>query len=94
MEQGSSLQSAWAGCGEAPGSSPDLSPQSCSKPSTFSLPSVSWACWGGLARPCCSCGWVMGWGWQGLQERISKAVRSTHWQLGKSAQGEVTHTAW
>lgn len=32
--------------------------------------------------------------WQGLQERINKGVRTTHWQLGKSAQREVTHTAW
>lgn len=30
--------------------------------------------------------------WQGLQERISKGVRTTHWQLGKSAEGEVTQS--
>lgn len=54
MKQGSSLQSEWAGCGEALGSSPDLTPQSCSKPVTSSFPlchGLGGVAWHGPAVP-------------------------------------------
>lgn len=81
MEQGTSLQSVCAGCGEAPGSWLKL---------FLAFPLCHWqlldeVAWHGPAIPLPSAG-VERW----LQKRISKGARTKHRWQGTSAQ-EVTH---